>query len=54
MELKISVKEEEPKISLLEREKRRANRRTVIIADSHRKAMDFDRLADFHVFFFKF
>ena len=47
MELKISVKEAETKISLLEREKRRANRRTVIIADSHRKAMDFDRLADF-------
>ena len=44
MELKISVKEAETKISLLEREKRRANRRTVIIADSHRKALDFDRL----------
>ena len=47
MELKMSVKEAETKISLLEREKRRANRRTVIIADSHRKALDFDRLADF-------
>ena len=43
----MSVKEAETKISLLEREKRRANRRTVIIADSHRKALDFDRLADF-------
>ena len=32
---------------MLEIEKRRGSRRTVVIVDSHRKARDFDRLANY-------